>query len=83
MKKYIIHARLRSPSSKMVRAMVFAAWSFLLSGTAASLEEFTLTPPGKTADIPFAPVKEAVATRLKAAQADDAEIYLSQWAPVG
>ena len=75
----VLNQRLCSPPGKMLRSFTYAAGEFLRP-TSHEMEDPTGTlPVGKTADIPFSPLELKVATRIKAAQADDAIVDLSQW----
>ncbi|KAL7532942.1 hypothetical protein ACHAXR_006517 [Thalassiosira sp. AJA248-18] len=81
MMRAVTAQRLASPPAKMLRSFAFTAEETLLSLTRPppTVSE-PLPPPGKTSDVPFNPMEEATATRVKAAQADGAEVDLSQWA---
>ena len=77
----ILEMRLASPPAKMIRSLLFTAGEIVLSHVNPPpqvVESQPILQPGKTCDIPFNPMEEATDTRVKAAQADDAEmIYLS------
>lgn len=82
MRNSVLNARLSSPPAKMIRSLLFVAGETVLSHIhppAALLESRLDLLPGKTSDVPFNPMEEATETRVKAAQADDAEVDLSQW----
>ncbi len=83
LEKAITTARLSSPPAKMIRSFVFSAGTFILDHSGLTEEIPALLPPGKTSDVPFSPLEESANIRLKAAQADDAEVDLSQWALPG
>ena len=77
----VLNQRLASPPAKLLRSFAFTAGETLLSRSHSSVASFTsLPPPGISSSIPFNPMEEAVSTRVRAAQADDAEVDLSQWA---
>jgi len=79
----VLNARLSSPPAKMIRSFVFTAGEILLSHShtpPAVLKSHSALHTGKTSDIPFNPMEDTTDTRVKAAQADDAEVDLSQWA---
>ena len=62
----------------MLRSLVFCAGGLLLP---ISEDHISKPPPvGKTSDIPFSPLEVEAQVRVKAAQADDAKVDLSQWA---
>ena len=64
----------------MLRFLAFTTGETLLSDDAnVDVPEF-LPLIGKTANIPFSPLETNASTRVKAAQADNAEVDLSQWA---
>ena len=75
----VLRRRLQSPPAKMLRSFVFTAGEALIPAN-LSVPPSQLPPPGKTSDTPFSPMEEAVSTRVKAAQADNAAVDLSQWA---
>ena len=76
----MLNHRLRSLPAKMLRSFVFTAGDLLapdlppLDG--AALE---LLPVGRTGDILFNALELEVDTRVKAAQADDSGVDLTQW----
>lgn len=77
----ILNARLASPPGKMIRSLLYVAGETVLSHIQPPSQiESPILQPGKTCDIPFNPMEEVTDTRVKAAQADDAEVDLSQWA---
>lgn len=79
----VLNARLSSPPAKMIRSFVFTAGEILLSHSHTPpviLKSHSALHAGKTSDIPFNPMEDTTDTRVKAAQADDAEVDLSQWA---
>ena len=64
----------------MIRSFLFTAGeSILLRVRTPAVSEPCLSP-GKTSSVPFNLMEEATDTRVKAVQADDAEVDLSQWA---
>ena len=79
----VLNARLSSPPAKMIRSFVFTAGEILLSHShtppAVLKSHSALHTAGKSSDIPFNPMEDTTDTRVKAAQADDAEVDLSQW----
>ena len=77
----VLNARLSSPPAKMIRSLLFVAGETVLSHIQppAILESPSVLRPGKTSDIPFNRMEVGTDTRVKAAQADDAEVDLSQW----
>ena len=79
----VLNARLSSPPAKMIRSLLFTAGEILLSHShtpTAVLKSHSALHTGKSSDIPFNPMEDTTDTRVKAAQADDAEVDLSQWA---
>ena len=75
----VLKQRLASPPAKMLRSFAFSAGGLLLTSTDSGKKSSCL-PIGKTADIPFSPLEVEASVRVKAAQADDAEVDLAQWA---
>ena len=82
-KSLVLRRRLQSPPAKMLRSFAFTAGETLLPHTNPVPPPALSLFPGKASDVPFSPMEEAVSTRVKAAQADDAEVDLSQWAEPG
>jgi hypothetical protein len=80
LRRVILQRRLASPPAKMLRSFTFSAGEALLP---ISQVPQPLLPPGKTDDVLFSPLEEAADVRVAAAQADDAEVDLSQWAEPG
>lgn len=79
--KSILSRRLESPPGKMLRSLVFTAGETLLHRMHPPHPQVESLPPGLSSDVPFSPLlEEAASTRVKAAQADDAQVDLSQWA---
>jgi hypothetical protein len=83
----VMNARLSSPPAKMLRSFAFTAGetalSFLTPEPSIPHTDPSSYSPGKTSDIPFNHMEEAISTRVKAAQADEAEVDLDQWAEEG
>ena len=63
----------------MLRSFTYAAGKFLRPTSHKTKDPLRISIVGKTADIPFSPLKLKITTRIKAAQADDAVVDLSQW----
>ena len=64
----------------MLRSLAFTAGETLLPDDAMLDVPELLSLIGKTANIPLIPLETNASTRVKAAQADNAEVDLSQWA---
>ena len=77
----VLNARLSSPPVKMIRSLPFVARETALPHIQQPviLESLPAIHPGKTSDIPFNPMEAGTDTRVKATQADDVEVDLSQW----
>ena len=76
----VLKQRLASPPAKMLRSFVFSAGGLLIPSCVKERDTAGSQPVGKTEDIPFSPLEEEASVRVKAAQADDAGVDLSQWA---
>lgn len=73
----VMNQRLRSPPAAMLRSFAYCAGDFLCPEWPPIAQP---SPPvGKTSDVPFSPLELKGTTRVKAAQADNAEVDLSQW----
>ncbi len=80
----VLRMRLKSPPAKMLRVFAYAASEavrdLFYENTIATRPPGTSITVGLTRDIAFSPMEERVETRVAAAQADDAEVDLSNWA---
>ncbi len=62
----------------MIRHFVFTAGNYLSRKTEGTPDLVFLTP-GKTDDLPFSPLEQAMKVQVKAAQMYDTKVDLSQW----
>ena len=78
----VVEWRLRSPPGKIIRGLLFPACDSLLPhvNPLHGPDHLALLGPGLSKDIPFNRMEGNVSTRVKAAQADNAEADLSNWA---
>ena len=74
--------RLASPPGKVIQSFVFMAGKSLAPPPRHANEEADRNV-GRTADVPTNSLEEAASVRVEAAQADDAEVDLSQWSVDG
>ncbi|KAL7526848.1 hypothetical protein ACHAXR_001679 [Thalassiosira sp. AJA248-18] len=82
-RRLVLARRLQSPPAKMLRSLCFASCELMLPEEALEGPEEVPLLVGFSKDIPYSPLEYKVEARVTAAQSDDAEVDLSQWATPG
>ena len=80
----VLPRRVRVPPAKMLRSLAFTVGELCLEALGVEPKPLpALEAPRQTHLIPFSPLEKQATTRVKAAQADDAEVDLTTWAIPG